>query len=323
MCMANSEEKPLFIATRLNYAKMSNEYSRKARLEADPAKKSEYQKLSDEYMAKCKVVDPITIKAFKIIKADQFRQLAEMDYLGFRQLCRLEHPSMSLLLFSGQQSIEKYIKATLLLHSKSIDKFRHDLEEKLWIDYLGLIADKNEKAEAEKYFDIIKEFNHSEYARYAAYDVKVDHTIHHRLDKLIIKLLRPKYNESIKSLFPNGSPATDHLQYVIDNKDVLINSYHALTEDNHALGFGGNNSLSVLRTINYEVPRTIIITNENYESRRELEKLLGVKLSQFEYERTFTITEEELLKIRRQEINPQDFVKQRREATNKKINPTR
>jgi hypothetical protein len=320
--MANAEEKPPFITTRWNYAELSHYYWRKARLEADPAKKDEYQKLSDEYLAKCKDVVPMSLKAFKINKAEQFRQLAEMDYLGFRQLCRLEQPSMSLLLFSGQQSIEKYIKATLLLHGRSIDKFGHNLGKGLWIDYLGLITDKNEKAEAEKYFDIIKDFNHSEFARYAAYDVKVDYTLHHRLDKLIYKLLRPKYNESIKSLFPDSSPATDLLQQAIDNKDGLINSYHALTEDNHALGFAGNKGLSVLRPINYRVPTTIIIMNENHESKDELEKFLGVKLSKFEYERTFTITLEELSNIANRKIKPHDYVKQRREAANKKNKPT-
>ena len=140
------------------------------------------------------------ISEFRRDKSTILFTLAESDYLGFRHLCLLEQPAIGLILFAGQQAIEKYLKAIILLNDRPVNNLGHNLSDILTeaLNSSQSLTSKNNRAFCET---IITHFNNAENSRYASAHIIVDDMLHHKLDALVVETLRKSYIEDYMLIF--------------------------------------------------------------------------------------------------------------------------
>lgn len=237
------------------------------------------------------------IAGYRRYKSTILFNLAESDYLGFRHLCLLEQPAIGLILFSGQQSIEKYLKAIILLNGEPINKLGgngHNLSN-IYYEAVKISKNLNSKKNSDYCTAIISLFNNAEHARYASTHIIVDDMLHHKLDSLVIETLRKSYLEDYNEIF-NQDIDYKYLELILESKDAFPNSHNSLTYDNNCLGFELEGVISTIRQVNYKLKTTAIVNNQNLDDAKSLQNEIGIKLSKDEFDKTFTITGEELMK---------------------------
>ncbi len=232
-----------------------------------------------------------SVSEFRRDKSKILFTLAESDYLGFRHLCLLEQPAIGLLLFSGQQAIEKYLKAIIFLNDIPINKLGHSLSD-IFIE--ALKASKNLSAKNKAYSElIISYFDNAEHTRYASTHIVVDDLLHHKLDVFVIETLRKSYLEDYNQIF-GVDLDYKYLDLILENKEAFPNCHNSLTYDNHSLGFKLEGTISVIRSIKYKLKTTVIVNSQNFDTQKSLENEIGIKLSKDDFQKTFTITPNEM-----------------------------
>ena len=232
------------------------------------------------------------ISEFRRDKSTILFTLAESDYLGFRHLCLLEQPAIGLILFAGQQAIEKYLKAIILLNDRPVNNLGHNLSDILTeaLNSSQSLTSKNNRAFCET---IITHFNNAENSRYASAHIIVDDMLHHKLDALVVETLRKSYIEDYMLIFGKDIDYK-YLDLILENKEALPNSHNSLTYDNNSFGFKLNGTISVIRPIYYKLKTTVILNNLNFDTKTSLENNIGIKLSRDEFQKTLTLTPTEL-----------------------------
>ena len=227
-----------------------------------------------------------SLQEFRNYKSHQLLQFSYNDYIGFRQLCFLELPSVSLLLFAGQQAIEKVLKGIHLLYNESVYSTDHKLMD-LWKKGIEIAAIKKEY---EKYEHIIKEFEDGPNSRYAAVNFKIEPTLIHRLDYLYLKILRQEY---MRAYYSNtginiASEPNDYLFQICElgtndrKKNYIKNTYNALTHQNLVFN-KDSNSIGQTTGIKFKIEEIELKCNEKFTSSKEFSKKVGLKIYNEEF----------------------------------------
>ncbi len=223
-------------------------------------------------------------------KSCLFQLLAETDYLAFRNMCLLEQPAISLILFAGQQTIEKSLKAIILLHGGKTNNFGHDLLN--LYNEAKKLEPKLQRQNTAMFDKLITEFNGAEFSRYASSDIRVEELLHKRLDTFFITHLRKAFYDAYYSV--NGSiRIPDKFTEILTYAKWFPNSHHALTFDNQSLGFTNPGQISTIRPISYKIKPVIILGEQECKNQKELEKRLGIRISNTEFQQTFLLEDEE------------------------------
>lgn len=226
---------------------------------------------------------------YKVSKSEVLHYIADTDYLAFRNLCLLEQPAFSLILFAGQQAIEKSLKSIILLHGGKTNRLNHDLL-KLYSEAKKL-ASSLETESTKLYDELIKTFNDAEHGRYASTNINVDKKLHHKLDVFYLNHLRKIYYKDYSHLRQFINP--DNFQEILNHKHLFPNSFHALTYDNNALGYSLQNQITTIRSINFKLKPTIILGENECKNKGKLEEKIGLKISNLEFNQTFLLNDEE------------------------------
>ena len=230
------------------------------------------------------------------VKAAALFQMADLDYIAFRHLAKLETAPAGMLLFAAAQTLEKYMKAALLTAGASVHDLSHDLSD-AWLRLKtnqvtsGLVS-QFQDSHLSLCESCAKQFKSSDHARYLASDMVVSGNEHHRIDRAVLRVLRPLV--TLLSMQSKTQPPTG----VIDSlKSVAASpwqhAYSALHSDNHALhpDLVDAETITHIQHMRYSIPLIVVKNQVTVNKKRVIEEHLGYKMSQSEFNMTFVVDE--------------------------------
>lgn len=135
--------------------------------------------------------------------------------------------------------------------------------------------------------------------------------LHHKLDLLVVETLRKSYIEDYNLIFGKDLDHK-HLDFIIKNKEAFPNSHNSLTYDNHSFGFKLDDTISAITPMHFRLKTTVILNNENFDTKTSLENKIGIKLSRDEFQKTLTLTLTELANASEVKTDIESFISKRR-----------